>query len=122
MSRNQASALLGKGNWTVIVGLFDPLTVAQAQRISAMAEPGRKILAVVLPERETLLAAEARAALVAGLRNVAAVVISDPAQISTGNAPVDQDDAAERNRSAEFIDFVILRQRAAAVPVAPQKQ
>lgn len=122
MSRNEASALLGQGDWTVIVGLFDPLTVAQAQRISAMAETGCKILAVVLPERETLLAAEARAALVAGLRHVAAVVISDPAHISTGNAPVDQDDAAERNRSAEFIDFVILRQRAAAVPVASHKQ
>jgi len=114
-------ALLENGDWTVIVGLFDPLTVGQAQRISAMAETRRKILAVVLPDRETLLAAEARAALVAGLRDVAAVVISDPAQISTGNALVDRDDGAERSRSSEFVDFVLMRPKTSAAPATPQE-
>lgn len=121
-SRNEVAALLQNGDWTVIVGLFDPLTVAQAQRISAAAETGRKIFAVVLPDRETLLPAEARAALVAGLRDVAAVVIADPAQISTGNSPIDRDDAAELNRSSEFVDFVLKRQKAAAAPAASQEQ
>jgi hypothetical protein len=104
-------------DWIAVVGLFDPLTVNQAQRIADVRtrEPQRPLLAVVLPGENTLLSAEARAALVAGLRNVDAVVIANADQIVSRGLPLEHDPAAEQRRSTEFVEFVLARQQAKEV-------
>jgi hypothetical protein len=98
-------ALLNSGKWTVIAGLFDPMTAAQGQRIARCREGGNKLLAIVLEDGETLLPAGARAALVAALRAVDAVTIAPAAEWA---APP-EDLNAERARTAEFVQFVIDR-------------
>lgn len=97
--------LLAEGEWTVIAGLFDPMTAAQAQRIARHRQNGRKFLAVVLENEDALLSADARAALVAALRTVDAVVIGQPGDVPATN----EDIAAERGRTAEFVQFVLDR-------------
>ncbi len=108
-------ALLENGKWAVVAGLFDPLTLAQAERIAAFADAGQNILAVVTPDPDTLLSAEARAALVAGLHSVNAVVIADTTEIRMPGIPIHEDAAAERERSAEFVRFVLRRQNSTEV-------
>lgn len=116
VSLKNVPALLQTGEWAVVAGLFDPLTLAQAQRVAATAEAGRKILAVVIPDADTLLSAEARAALMAALRSVDAVVIANPEQIRAPGTRIHEDLLAERERSAEFVRFVLRRQKSADVP------
>jgi hypothetical protein len=70
--------LLAHGEWLVVVGVFDPLTAAQAKRIAECARRGRPVLVVVLDDGETLLPAEARAALMASLRDVRLVTVAKP--------------------------------------------
>lgn len=77
ISAGEAAAVLTEGNWTVVVGLFDPMTAVDAQRLGALGCAGR-VLAVVLEEEGALLDASARAALTAALRDVSAVTISRP--------------------------------------------
>ena len=117
VSIDAVPALLVTGEWTVVAGLFDPLTLAQAQRVAATAEAGRRTLVVVIPDPDTLLPAQARAALMAALRDVDAVVIADPEQISGPGRRVHEDAAAERERSAEFVRFVLRRKRSAEIRV-----
>ncbi len=109
-------ALLEKGEWRAVAGLFDPLTLTQAQRVAAAAEAGQKVLVIVIPDRDTLLTAEARAALVAGLRSIDAVIIGDPEKVGIPGVRIPWDEAAERERSAEFIRFVLRRQKSAEIP------
>lgn len=116
VDRDSVAALLESGEWTVIAGLFDPLTLMQAQRVSVAAADGRNILAIVIPDPDTLLPAEARAELVAGLRSIDAVVIARPEQIRMAGVHLDEDAAAERERSAEFVRFVLRRHKSADVP------
>lgn len=102
--------------WVAVVGLFDPLTVVQARRLADLREDGRKLLAIVLEADGTLLSSAARATLVAGLRSVDAVAISEPGRWrsmipDTGRFEIVQDMEAERTRSAEFINFILERQR-----------
>ncbi len=113
---NTVSALLETGEWTVVAGVFDPLTLTQAQRIAAAAQAGRRVLALVVPDADTLLAAEARAALVAGLGTVTAVVIADPRQINVPGSDFQHDVAQDRQRSAEFVSFIMRRQQSAEIP------
>ncbi|MGA8029961.1 MAG: hypothetical protein WB992_22685 [Bryobacteraceae bacterium] len=70
-------SLFSDGDWVVVAGLFDPLTADQARRLAEHARNGRKVLAVVLKGENTLLTAEARATLVASLREVDDVIIED---------------------------------------------
>lgn len=111
---------LKDGRWLAVVGLFDPLTATQANRISRLRnEHNSKILAVVLESAGTLLDAGARAALVAALRAVDLVAISAAEQWRAAipqNADVKivEDPAAEQARSAEFVRFVLARQHASA--------
>jgi hypothetical protein len=112
--------LLGRGDWTVIIGLFDPLTLEQAKRIEQSAAAGKKVLAVVDPDQNALLPADARACLVAALRSVAAITIAEPkrARLLFSKIPgvfVDDDEIAERKRSSDFIDFVRERQKSSEV-------
>ena len=110
-----ARELLQSGQWTVTAGLFDPLTATQARRVGALREPGRKLLVVILDQPDSLLGAEARAVLMAALRDVDAVLIAKPSMWLTviprnADIKIDEDSEGERLRSAAFIDFVLARQ------------
>ncbi len=99
-------------------GLFDPLTATQAKRVSALRENGRKLAALVLDDGQTLLPAYARATLVAGLRAVDLVVIAQSEEWRTAlktseHIRVIEDQQGEKARSADFVRFVIERQKSA---------
>lgn len=103
----------------VAVGQFDPLTAAQARRLSALHVPSSKLLAVVLENREALLPGAARAALIAALRDVDAVTVAEPDDWRTAipSGPcvrVMEDPEAEEIRSADFVRHILERQAAAA--------
>ena len=97
---------LNTGDWTAVVGLFDPLTASQAKRIAAQANSGRKVLAVILPGENTLLTPESRAFLVAALRDVDLVAVGRSANIHLPNVLIDDDEAAELKRSEDFVEFI----------------
>lgn len=99
-------------------GLFDPLTATQARRLNALRGSGCKLAVIVLEGERTLLPAEARAALVAGLRAVSLVLIANSQEWRTvlpasQHIRVIEDAEGEAARSAEFIKFVIARQNGA---------
>ena len=93
-----------------MVGVIDPLTAAQAKRLC-----GHNLLAIVLDVPDTLLPAQARAELVAALRNVNAVLIAKPetwrSQLPKFCSTIVDDLEEDRNRTAEFVNFVLHRQR-----------
>ncbi len=109
------ASLLSTGEWIVVAGLFDPLTAVQARRLRELAQDGRKLAAVVLKNPNTLLDADARAVLVASLRDVDAVSIAEPEEwrnmTPEGNLRIIEDLSGEQERSAEFVRFVIARER-----------
>jgi hypothetical protein len=105
---------LGNANWLAVVGTFDPLTLAQADRLAELTARGRSILTVVQPGVDSLLPAEARAALIAALRSVQLVVIADAASLPPHpQIEILKDEAGERKRSAEFVERIACRQKAA---------
>jgi hypothetical protein len=117
LSMDAVSDALRTGEWRALVGLFDPLTVTQARRFADLSRDGRKLLGIVLDTDGTLLPANARAALIAGLREFDAVVIAAPglwrALIPQGaHVQIVEDEAGERARSAEFVQFLLRRQNA----------
>lgn len=114
------AALLETGQWMAVVGLFDPLTAIEARRLADLARRDeRKLLAIVLNANDVLLPPDARAALVAALREVRLVAIAEPGRwrsaIPDGaRVEIVEDPGGDQARSAEFIQFVLDRQRAAA--------
>jgi hypothetical protein len=115
---SEAAKQFAVDRWTVVPGLFDPLTAAQAKRIGELTGGGRKLAAIVLNGKQTLLPADARAALVAGLRAVNLVTIAhgDEWREALGTSEhlrVIEDPQGEAARSAEFVQFVIDRQKSA---------
>lgn len=109
-------ALLSQGYWIAVAGLFDPLTVVQARRLSSLKRDGRKVLAIIERGENPLLAADARAALIAALRDVDAVTVADSARaIVPFDSPVEliEDADGEAARSSDFFGFVLERQRTA---------
>jgi len=108
-------SVLADSKWTVVVGLFDPLTAVQVRRFAEASNGGRKVLAIVLAAPDTLLTADARAELVAALRGVNAVIIATPdtwrsAIPSDSDFVILDDLPAERRRSGEFVKFILERQ------------
>lgn len=99
---------VGAGEWLAVVGLFDPLTALQATRVAEIGNGEGQLVAIVLDEPDTLLPAEARAALVAGLRRVRLVSIArrDEWRNLLGQAKIFED----RTHSGEFVKFVFERQ------------
>jgi hypothetical protein len=117
LSADAVRTTLATGEWTVVVGLFDPLTVVQARRLAGLSQQGRKLAAIVLEIEDTLLEANARAALIAGLREVDAVAIARhdgwrPLIPRRPGIEIVEDEAGERARSDEFVQFVLRRQNA----------
>jgi hypothetical protein len=98
---------MAAGEWRAVAGLFDPLTAALAERLREIGNSG-EVAAIVLDEPGTLLAAEARAALIAGLRSIRLVSIArqEEWRQAVGEAKVIEDPA----RSDEFVRFVLDRQ------------
>ncbi len=116
VSAESAGALLSQGDWLAVAGLFDPLTAVQAERLALLSRHGRKVLAIVERGENPLLNADARATLIAALRDVDAVAIADSGRdIVPFNSPVEliEDAMGEAARSADFIEFVLERQRTA---------
>jgi hypothetical protein len=115
-------AVLAEAEWIAAAGLFDPLTAVQAKRLAALANNGghsRKLLAIVLKDEGALLPAQARAILIAALREVSAVVIAEPdcwrQEVSKNSRlRIVEDSEGEKLRSAEFAQFIIQRQGSAA--------
>jgi hypothetical protein len=99
---------LATGEWLAVVGLFDPLTASQATRVTEAAAGHGELAAIVLDEPDTLLPADARAALVAGLRRVRLVSTARPSEWrrALGQTKVFED----RTHSDEFVKFVFERQ------------
>lgn len=101
--------------WIAIVGFFDPLTAAQIKRLAAAAAGGRKVLAIVLTASDSMLTADARAALTAAVRGVDAVVIAGDQEWRSAiphdaDVTIIDDPEGEKRRSAEFVEFILERQ------------
>jgi hypothetical protein len=99
---------MAAGKWQAVAGLFDPLTAALAERLTAIGNNGGEVAAIVLDEPGTLLTAEARAALVAGLRQVRLVSVArqEEWRHAVGSAKI----VEEPTQSREFVEFVFERQ------------
>ena len=113
----QARELLETGAWTAVVGLFDPLTAAQARRVENHQRG--QTLVIVLESADTLLPADARCHLMAALRSVDFVVRAaghEWRSILPPNADVQvmEDPQAEKRHSEEFIQRIVSRQGSAA--------
>ena len=111
-----ARALLAQGGWIAVTGLFDPLTAVQAKRISGFRRPGCKLMAIIERAKNPLLEADARAALIAALKDVDAVTITDSARAvvsPTEQIELIEDIHGESARSADFVRYVLERQRVA---------
>lgn len=109
----QLAAKLGSGEWLAVAGKFDPLTLAQAERLAQAGSNGKAILAVVEPATDSLLPVEARAILVAALKSVQLVVAADAADLANfPGVQISRDDEGERQRSRAFVEHVRGRQSA----------
>ncbi len=106
-------ARLGAGRWTAVVGRFDPLTLAQAERVAKLSGEGQSILILVEPAEDCLLTAEARAALLAALHSVHLVVIGEIGSLPPHpQMEIVADEEGERQRTADFVRFIAGRQEA----------
>ena len=114
--------------WTVVLGMFDPLTVEVTRYIASLASAGRMLLVVVSDTVDSrdrgqgsvaYLSAEARARMLAALRVVDAVVIAplsaakDALQRSRIDLHIEEDPGADQRRSEQFIQYVLDRQASA---------
>ena len=113
MALQDLPARLGDGTWLAVIGRFDPLTLAQAERVAKLKEEGRSIIGVIEPGEDCLLAVEARAALVAALGSVQLVVMGEAADLQVyTQIELVEDEEGDRQRSAEFVQFIARRQSA----------
>ncbi len=115
---SQAPQRFSHGKWILAPALFDPLTATQATRLAGLRENESKLAAIVLDVSETLLPANARAALIAALRSVDLVVVAEPqawrdAIPVSANIKIVEDETGEAARSAEFVQFLRARQKSA---------
>jgi hypothetical protein len=112
-------SMLGATDWVVVVGLFDPLTAVEARRLADLASGNRKLLAIVLDSEDALLSVNARAELVAALREVNLVASAKPERWRSilpiaANLQIVEDPEGDKARSAEFVQFVMNRQESVA--------
>jgi len=93
---------------TVAAGHFDPLLAGQARRLNQIAVPGGVLVAVVTEPARPILAAKARAELVAALEMVDYVVVAEgPAleELLDGLQAnrIFREEAADERRAQELI-------------------
>lgn len=104
------------GGWFLIAGLFDPLTADTARYFAHIAsrDPNRKVLAAVLDSETTNLSSAARASLVAALRQVDLVAVGnlESLPVLSGDVEVVADFVGDRERTQQFVDLVLQRQKA----------
>ncbi|HEY7306208.1 MAG TPA: hypothetical protein VH601_18935 [Bryobacteraceae bacterium] len=109
------NSVLADSKWIAIAGFFDPLTSIQASRLADIAKKGHNVLAIVLAAPDCLLPADARAALVAAVRGVSAVVVANAHEwrsviTKDANVTVVDDLQGDKRRSEEFVQYVLKRQ------------
>lgn len=114
---------LSRDAWTIVAGFFDPLTAEAAERVAGLAAGGRKLLVVIRPCGRELLSVDARAALMAALRSVDAVLIEASPEwrdLAQRNPliTIEEDAAADLRRAQEFERLVLDRQTIAVGPQA----
>lgn len=100
---------------TVVTGHFDPLTAAHAARLAEIAEAGAPVLVVVRTPDQPLLAARARAELIAGLAAVSHVVIEENDVAWVRRLPAARlvhEEEADARRTRDLIVHVHGRQAA----------
>ncbi len=103
----------------VVVGWFDPLLASHAARLCELAPDGDGLLVAVLADPpEPLLAARARAELVAALAVVDYVVLAEgagQAELLEGISPgsIFREEDADGERRNELVRRVFSRQKAA---------
>lgn len=103
MSLDALNRLLESRPAQLVRGHFDPLLAEHAQRLSNAAKPGLTLAVVVTNPPHPLMAARARAELVAGLAAVDYVAIAEDSAVA---ADARQDDVARR-----FIEHVHLKHK-----------
>jgi len=91
-----------------LTGHFDPLLAGHARRLSEIAEPGGVLVAVVTEPARPILAAEARAELVAALEMVDYVVVAEGHALEElldglQAARIFREEAADERRAQELI-------------------
>jgi len=117
--------------WTAAVGAFDPFTVEVARDMARLATADRKLLVVVGETFDdndgeagsaALLSADGRARMLAALRVVDAVVIASAAAAKDAfrrakiDVRVEEDPAADRRRSKQFVRYLLDRQASGRGP------
>lgn len=98
-----------------VLGYFDPLLAAHVRRFTELAEPGKRLMAVVLNPEAPLLNLRARAELAAGLAIIDFVVpvVGDPGEFLARLAPneIVHDEKDDEIRTARLIEHVQRRYR-----------
>ena len=112
-----AARALPRGHLAVVTGTFNPLVAAHARQLAAVRDRtgGRPILAIVLPAEPELLPIHDRAGVVAALRMVDYVLISDRAEtekLIDVLAPIEtvRLEADDAIRTSQLIQHVHSRQ------------
>jgi bifunctional ADP-heptose synthase (sugar kinase/adenylyltransferase) len=96
----------------LVTGYFDPLLAAHARRLRDVADPESVLVAVIREPERPILAARARAELVAALATIDFVILGgEPNHILAGFEPDElfQDDAADERRTQDLILHVQSR-------------
>ena len=118
--------LISEGEWLAVVGYFDPLTALEARRITDLSHSAsngtarRNLLAIVLEKENGVLSVEARAALIAALREVDSVTVSNhfawrAAVGQSSRVTVAEDAEGENQRLADLAHFILERHHAASI-------
>jgi len=115
LDEQQALEVANREPVSVVTGWFDPLLASHAQRLAEIraASTGR-LMAVVTDPDQPILAARARAELVAGLRVIDYVVVSqagcaEPFLAAVRARAVFREEQGDARRQQELIEHVYRR-------------
>jgi len=94
----------------VVTGYFDPLLAAHAERLEEIRATADALMVLVTNPPEPILEAQARAALVAGIRAVDYVVLTedDPASGELAQSAI-HEEQADTSRLEELVELVRAR-------------
>ena len=102
---------------TLVSGYFDPLLASHAAKLAEIRRPGRKLAVVVCEPPEPVTPLLARAELVAALKAVDYVLVTEHNNLAeiierVGPAEILQEEEADRERTRELIAHVRARHSA----------